>query len=244
MTDAISTLTSMSVDPGSGTFGAWTSYAATLPITLPSGDGTKTVRAQYRDAAGNTLTRTATIFLDTAAPTTTRASTRRDATYTANQPVTLTAADTGSGVAATYYQIDGGASSTGTTFTVSGDATHTFSWYSVDNANNTETTHTSNTFRIDTTPPVTTSNAQASYNGTATISLTATDIGRLRRQGDLLQGGRRRETTGTVITFTPPSIRRHDAHDPVLVGGQREQHGDADEQRDVHGRGLRRDRAR
>ncbi len=46
----------MSIDPGTGTYGAWIAYAASSPITLSGADGTKTVRVQYRDTAGNVLT--------------------------------------------------------------------------------------------------------------------------------------------------------------------------------------------
>ena len=83
-----------------------------------------------------------------------RASTRpRAPAYKATQAVTLTATDAGSGVKATYYKIDAGAFAAATSFTVTGDGLHTFSYYSVDNANNTETTHVSNSFRIDTVAP-------------------------------------------------------------------------------------------
>lgn len=63
-----SALSQMRVDPGSGTFGAWIGYAATYSFTLASGDGVKTVRAEYRDGSGNVLARSDTITLDTVAP--------------------------------------------------------------------------------------------------------------------------------------------------------------------------------
>ena len=78
------------------------------------------------------------------------------AMYNSARPVTLTASDAGgSGLKATYYQIDGGATSTGTSFTITGEGLHTFTYYSTDNADNVEAAHTSNQFRIDTIPPVT-----------------------------------------------------------------------------------------
>jgi subtilisin family serine protease len=50
---------------------SWRAYAPSLVLTLPSGDGTKTVRAWWKDAAGNVSAKpaTATIGLDTTAPT-------------------------------------------------------------------------------------------------------------------------------------------------------------------------------
>ncbi|HEY5539839.1 MAG TPA: cytochrome c3 family protein, partial [Coriobacteriia bacterium] len=69
VTDAGSGVTSMSVDPGTGTYGSWVAYSASYGITLPVGDGTKTVRVQCRDAVGNVTTISDTIVLDTTAPT-------------------------------------------------------------------------------------------------------------------------------------------------------------------------------
>jgi hypothetical protein len=102
-----------------------------------------------------------------------------NAVFKANQPVTLTPTDAASGVKSTWYRIDAGAFAQGTSFTVSGDGLHTFSYYSVDNANNTETTHVSNQFRIDTIAPVTTSTAVngGSYTGTQTFTFSASDAG-------------------------------------------------------------------
>jgi subtilisin family serine protease len=50
---------------------AWRAYTASMIATLPSGDGSKTVRAWWKDAAGNVSAKpaTATIGLDTTAPT-------------------------------------------------------------------------------------------------------------------------------------------------------------------------------
>ena len=48
----------------------WQNYATTFPWTLPSGDGTKTVYAQFKDALGNTTTAEIkdSIGLDTSKP--------------------------------------------------------------------------------------------------------------------------------------------------------------------------------
>jgi hypothetical protein len=50
-------------------FGAWLAYATTALYTVPSGDGTKTVYARFRDASGNISTTVSdSILLDTVAP--------------------------------------------------------------------------------------------------------------------------------------------------------------------------------
>jgi predicted CxxxxCH...CXXCH cytochrome family protein len=101
------------------------------------------------------------------------------AVFNANQAVTLSASDAGSGVRATYYRVDAGAFSAGTSFTVSGEGLHSFGYYSVDNAINTETLHTSNSFRIDTIAPTTTCSALtgSSYTGAQSFALTPADPG-------------------------------------------------------------------
>ncbi|MBA4370975.1 MAG: hypothetical protein C0418_05280 [Coriobacteriaceae bacterium] len=90
--------------------------------------------------------------------------------------VTLTATDTGgSGVASTWYSLDGGAPQLYTLpFGLSTPGTTTVACWSIDVAANTETSHSADV-RIDKTPPATTSDAAASYVGTATVHLSATD---------------------------------------------------------------------
>jgi hypothetical protein len=73
--------------------------------------------------------------------------------------VHLTASDSGSGVANTYFRVDGQAIQTGTSVTVpapldhSDDGVHTIEYYSVDNAGNTETPSKAALVKIDTRPP-------------------------------------------------------------------------------------------
>lgn len=51
------------------TFGPWQAFAATAPFTVSAGDGTKTVFAQFRNAAGGVSANVSdTIILDTVAP--------------------------------------------------------------------------------------------------------------------------------------------------------------------------------
>jgi len=96
--------------------------------------------------------------------------------------ISLNAADTGgSGVANTYYELDSTGQAEGTAITVAAPASapeeHTLRFWSVDNAGNVETAQ-SVTFTVepsDSTPPTTTSDAQAAYSATATIVLVSSD---------------------------------------------------------------------
>ncbi|MDZ4063784.1 MAG: hypothetical protein U1E22_03860, partial [Coriobacteriia bacterium] len=129
------------------------------------------------DAAGNAgLTRNAAFLVepvDEYPPVTTS-----DApTHWVTGPVavTLSATDDVTGVANTYYRLDGSQTTTYTApVAISAEGTHTVEYWSVDSAGNTETRRNA-TARIDGTAPVTTDDAVASYIGTATITLTATD---------------------------------------------------------------------
>jgi len=82
----------------------------------------------------------------------------------------------------------------------SGDGTHTVQFWSVDNASNVETP-TIVEFLVDETAPVTSSDATASYAGTATITLTSQDNtggAGVARTDYILDGGD--VATGTVVT--------------------------------------------
>ncbi len=85
--------------------------------------------------------------------------------YITNPTVTLTASDPilggggstpGSGVASIKYKIDSGSEMTytNTPFTVSGDGTHTVTYWSIDKVGNIEIQKTTLPFKIDTTPPL------------------------------------------------------------------------------------------
>jgi probable HAF family extracellular repeat protein len=97
--------------------------------------------------------------------------------------VTLSAADEpgGSGVAATYYQVDGGAAQTySTAFSLAGDGNHTLSYWSVDKAGNKEAPH-SQAVNIDATAPSTSSSLAGTagsggwYRGAVAVTLSAND---------------------------------------------------------------------
>ena len=125
---------------------------------------------------------------DITAPTTTSDAT---AHYVATAAIHLTAADNagGSGVAHTYYTLDGASQVEGLVVNNSTVGDHVLEFWSVDNAGNVEAHHTAN-FTVaaspppppaaDNTPPTTVSDAHNRYDGyeysaPAVVSLTASD---------------------------------------------------------------------
>ena len=127
----------------------WSEYTTTLTVATP---GTTTVWAYARDLAGNESTPTsATVLVDTLDPATTYFGPSGDTS--AVPTVTLTATDTVSGLASTWYSIDGAVPVLYVLpFAVPGEGPHTVAYYSVDVAGNTETSGSAS-FDVDTTPP-------------------------------------------------------------------------------------------
>ena len=102
--------------------------------------------------------------------------------YISSAAIKLTATDAGTGVATTYYVLDGGIQTAGTAVNVTTLGAHTLQFWSIDKAGNAEIRKTA-AFAItapvvlDTTAPVTVSDAKATYVSAAAIKLTATDAG-------------------------------------------------------------------
>ncbi len=205
VTDAGTGVSVMRVDPGNGVLGPWIPYAASLDVTLTAGDGMKTVRAQYRDGAGNVTSLSDSILLDTTAPSTTSDAA---ASYTGYATIALSATDAGTGVRTTYYRLDSGAQTAGKSLTVSTPGDHTLTFWSVDDIGNAEAPKSVNFTVVaapaDVTAPVTTSNAAPSYTGTAVVTLSASDTGGsgLRSTYYELDGSAQR--TGTSVTVPAP----------------------------------------
>jgi hypothetical protein len=119
---------------------------------LASGTG-YTFTVQAGDAAGNWSTDGPSVTVGTTdlePPTTTDNAPANWVNHDVS--VTLTATDSGSGVAATYYTVDDGAQQSGTAVTIVAEGTHTVTYWSVDKAGNTEAKHTA-AVRIDKTAP-------------------------------------------------------------------------------------------
>jgi fibronectin type 3 domain-containing protein len=116
----------------------------------------------------------AKLIVDTEPPVTT-ADAPADWTNQSPVMVNLTASDKDTGVADTYYSLNDGDFTEGTTITVDTAGVNKISFYSVDKAGNKEAVQTVYA-KIDKTAPVTTSNVPAEWsNGDVTVNLSATD---------------------------------------------------------------------
>ncbi len=118
--------------------GAVTTYTGS-PFTV-SDEGTTTVSYWSVDNAGNVEeTRTSDVRIDAVAPVTTSDAL---ASYVLTATVGLSAEDTASGVASTWYRLDGGPVQIGTTLATSQRGSHSLEFGSVDVAGNREQTKT------------------------------------------------------------------------------------------------------
>jgi hypothetical protein len=114
------------------------------------------------------------------------------------------------GIGTTFYKLDGGPATAGSYVLANTAGFHNLEFWSVDQAGNIESPTNIASFEVvvDTTPPTTTSDAKATYNQGAVITLTATDGGTLgvkttyyRLNNDAIQSG-----TSIVIPATSGTI--------------------------------------
>jgi hypothetical protein len=116
------------------------------------------------DLAGNATTASSSpVSVDVTKPVTTASAVPSSFTNT-NVSVTLSATDNLSGVAQTYFSIDGSPNTAGATATITSDGVHTLTYFSVDNAGNVEDPHVA-TVRIDKTAPTITAAKSPVANG-------------------------------------------------------------------------------
>ncbi len=157
--------------------GNWTLYSGPF---LVGANGVSTLSAKATSNAGVTgPVATFQVSVDSIHPSTT--SNVLSSWYTSS-PVSLTLNTSGgpSGVAATYWSVDGGNWQAGTSVTVSGDGVHVLSFYSVSGAGLAGTVQQQQV-RVDTQPPVTqavlTGNITPSgwYSSVVTLTLVASD---------------------------------------------------------------------
>ena len=146
---------------GTDTMGAWEPYAATKSWTLSAGDGSKTVAAQFKSAAGNVYATSNTITLDTVAPTISAAAPATWQKGPRDRPPDHRRHHLG--VAQAQYRLQGSATwlvATGDAFTVKSNTDSTYEYRALDKAGNASALQ-SVTVRIDTTRPTTTAPSAA-----------------------------------------------------------------------------------
>ena len=152
-----------------------------------SSDGSHHVEYYASDSLATETTHDAGyVNIDTTAPVTTSADFADNAHSDWQRgpvKVTLQASDTLSGVAATYYQVDGGQEQTySAPFTVAGEGSHKITFHSVDELGNAEATQTGYV-NIDTLPPTSSASglqpsAHSGWRKNAqTVTLKAADSG-------------------------------------------------------------------
>ncbi len=147
--------------------------------TITGEGGNLSASASVSDKAGNTTGATVKgIKIDRTAPRTT--ATAPSGWQSSDVTVKLDASDNLSGVGGTYYTVDGGATQSGTTVTVSSEGSHQVAYWSVDKAGNAETAQTV-TVLVDKSAPTitgtatTSPNANGWYNSAVTVHFDCND---------------------------------------------------------------------
>ncbi len=155
------------------------------PLHFGSEGIDQTRQVTVTDKGGNTATFTSPVVnIDLTSPSTSiqiPGLSQQQEWFTGPVPVTLVASDNLSGVASTFYSINGEPAQTYTsTFSITGDGVYTIEFWSVDAAGNTET-HQTRTVRIDSTAPVTEASVSGTlgtnnwYRSSVQVSLSASD---------------------------------------------------------------------
>ncbi|MEV6304263.1 plastocyanin/azurin family copper-binding protein [Actinoplanes sp. NPDC051861] len=202
--------------------GAFAAYSAPVVVTAV---GEHTVRYRATDNAGNTSTVGSVAFevVDSGPPEDTTpptvqvqlAGTRNsEGAYVGTVTATLTAGDTGSGVARTEYQLDGGAWSAYTSpVLIESPGAHMLHYRATDNAGNTSAEQMSHFTVVarDTSPPVTAASVTGSDTATATVTVTSSEPGVIEYALD--GGGWIRYTAPVVVTAAGAHTLRYRAAD-------------------------------
>ena len=190
------------------------------PLHFTSEGANQTQQVTVTDNAGNSATFTSpAVNIDFTQPSTVITLPGINETqewFAAAVTVTLSATDNLSGIANSFYRVDGGATQTyASPFSITSDGNHSVEYWSVDVAGNIETHHT-RIVRIDSTKPVT----QASVSGTAgtnewyrsavQVSLSATDnFSGVLKTFYQINGGPEITYTGPFVLSTPGHYTVH-----------------------------------
>ena len=183
--DPTSGLSQMNLRNEGESWAGWRGYQSPYSWTLPSGDGTKTVYAQFKDAADNTSnTASDSIILDTTPPDTTITSGPQGDIPVGDVSFSWTGSDniTPTGDLVYRYRLRGLSDnwsdwSGSTTVNYSGlsDGDYTFEVKARDLAANEDATPAFRSFFVDTTPPDTTiTSGPSGCIGTADVTFTWT----------------------------------------------------------------------
>ncbi|KRE43667.1 OmpL47-type beta-barrel domain-containing protein [Knoellia sp. Soil729] len=214
---------------------AWTAADALSGTTNPAnsmitGEGTAlTASATATDKAGNaTNAQSAAVKIDRTAPNTTV--TAPPAWNKSDVTLTLVPNDGLSGIDKTYYQLDGGTQTAGTSVPVTAEGNHTLKFWSTDVAGNTETAHTVS-FGIDKTTPTIghtqspVANADGWNNENVTVTFDCSDalsgVASCTDPQTVTTEGKAQAVTGTVRdnagnTATDPAAVSIDKTKPVI----------------------------
>jgi large repetitive protein len=208
--------------------------AAPTDSTLTGEGSNLSAGASVTDKAGNTTGASVSgIKIDRHDPTTTASA--PTGWQTGDVTVKLTATDNLSGVAATYFAVDGGAPQSGTTVIVGTEGTHRVAYWSVDNAGNTETAGTV-TVLLDRTAPTITGRATTSpnvngwYNAAVSVQFDCKDavsgIASCQPNATVSAEGAGQSVTGTAVdnagnrgTTTVSGINVDTVPPVVTIGG-------------------------
>jgi hypothetical protein len=134
------------------------------------------------------------------------------AAYNGQARIDFSITDNGKvGIGTTFSKLDGGPVTAGSYVFTNTGGIHNLEFWSVDQAGNIESPTNTASFEVvvDTTPPTTTSNAQASYNqGGGVITLTATDASTrgVKTTYYRLNGGAIQTGTSVVIPATSGTV--------------------------------------
>jgi hypothetical protein len=155
--------------------------AAPADSTITGEGSNLSASASVADKAGNSASSIVNgIMIDRTAPTTSASKSPSGDWANASVLVSLSSYDNLSGVAATRYAVDGGASQAGTSVTVSAEGAHTVTYWSVDNAGNVEASN-SISVGVDVSAPTingaptTSPNGAGWYHGPVTVHFTCAD---------------------------------------------------------------------
>ncbi len=181
--------------------GAVTTYTAPFAVST---QGTTTVSYRSTDSLGQAeATKTATVQIDSVAPVTSLAGI--PASRVSSAPVTLSesALDLGSGVAGSFYSLDGAGVTTYTIpFTVSSVGAHSIAYFSKDNAGNVESASTATlSISAAVVPPTPVTAISGNKGGwsTTTETITLTPSGGAAPVQTFYALG-----SGAVTTYTAP----------------------------------------